>query len=134
MSLCFTLCLVHGYLPPAMIETSIVPIVKNISGNLSNSSNNRPTALATIVSKMFESVILFNCAKYLSTSDNQFGFKSSHSTDQCIYTLKECIDYYKTRLTTLYVPFLNASIAFKPKQQVSQYNTHVETCFLSLCS
>ena len=76
LSLCFTLCLAHGYLPPAMIETTIVPIVKNKSGNLSDSSNYRPIALATIVSKMFESVLLFN-AEYLFTSDNQFGFKSS---------------------------------------------------------
>ena len=28
LSLCFTLCLAHGYLPPAVIETTIVPIVK----------------------------------------------------------------------------------------------------------
>ena len=51
LSLCFTLCLAHGYLPPAMIETTIVPNVKNKSGNLSDSSNYRPIALATIVSK-----------------------------------------------------------------------------------
>ena len=59
LSLCFTLCLAHGYLPPAMIETTIVLIVKNKSGNLSDSSNYRPIALATSVSKMFESVLLF---------------------------------------------------------------------------
>ena len=88
LSMCFTLCLAHGYLPPAMIETTIVPIVKNKSGNLSDSSNYRPIALATIISKMFESVLLLKCAEYLSTSDNQFGFKSCHSTDLCIYTLK----------------------------------------------
>ena len=29
--------------------------------------------------------------EYLSNSDNQFCFKSSHSTDLCIYTLKEFI-------------------------------------------
>ena len=114
LSLCFTLCLVYGYLPPAMIETTIVPIVKNKSGNLSDSSNYRPMSLATIVSKMFESVLLFKCAEYLSTSDIQFGFKSSHSTDihVRIYTLKEFIDYYKTRGTTVYVTFLDASKAF----------------------
>ena len=61
---------------------------------------------------MFESVLLFKCEEYLSTSDNQFGFKSSHSTDLCIYTLKEFIDYYKTRGTTVYVTFLDASKAF----------------------
>ena len=32
--MCFTLCLTHDYIPPAMIETTIVPIVKNKSGNL----------------------------------------------------------------------------------------------------
>ena len=74
LSLCFTLCLSHGYMPPAMIETTIVPTVKNKSGNLSDSSNYRPIALTTIVSKMFESVLLFKCAEYLSTSDHQFGF------------------------------------------------------------
>ena len=106
LSLCFTLCLAHSYLPPAMIETTIVPIVKNKLGNLSDSSNYRPIALATIVSKMFESVLLFKCAEYLFTSDNQFG------TDLCIYTLKEFIDYYKSRGTPVYVTFLDASKAF----------------------
>ena len=86
--------------------------VNNKSGNLSDSSNYRPIALATIVSKMFESVLLFKCAEYLSTSDNPFDFKSSHSTDLCMYTLKEFIDYYKSRGTTVYVTFLDASKAF----------------------
>ena len=112
LSMCFTLCLAHGYLPPAMIETTIVPIVKNKSGNLSDSSNYRPIVLATIISKMFESVLLLKCAEYLSTSGNQFGFKSCHSTDLCIYTLKEFIDYYKTRGTTVYVTFIDAIKAF----------------------
>ena len=112
MSLCFTLRLAHGYLPPAIIETTTAPIVKNELYNLSDSSNYRPIALATIVSKMFESVLLFKCAEYLSTSDNQFCFKSSHSTDLCIYTLKEFIDYYKAEGTTVYVTFLVASKAF----------------------
>ena len=39
LSLCFSSCLSHGYLPPAMIETTIVPIVKNKCGNLSDSNN-----------------------------------------------------------------------------------------------
>ena len=72
----FSIISYDGYLPPVMIETTIVPIVKNKSGNLLDSSNYRPIALANILSKMFESVLLFKCAEYISTSDNQFGFKS----------------------------------------------------------
>ena len=78
----------HGYLPPAMIETTIVTIVKNKCGNITDSNNYRPIALATIVSKLFESVILMKCEQYLTTSANQFGFNTGHSTDLCIYALK----------------------------------------------
>ena len=46
---CFSLCLSNGYLPADLVETTIVPVVKNKSGNLSDSNNYRPIALATIV-------------------------------------------------------------------------------------
>ena len=114
LALCFTVCLSHGYLPTALIETTIVPIVKNKSGNLSDSNNYRPIALATIVSKILESVILIKCGEYLTSGDNQFGFKSCHSTDLCIYALKEFIEYYKDRGTTIYVTFLDASTGAFP--------------------
>ena len=67
------------------METTIVPIVKNRCGNLSDINNYRRIAIATITSKVLESVILVNCAEFLYTSDNQF--KSGHSTEFCIYPL-----------------------------------------------
>ena len=57
-------------------------------------------------------VKLLKCSDYLSTCDNQFGFKASHGTNMCIYTLQEFIDYYICRGTTVYVTFLDASKAF----------------------
>ena len=83
LSLLFSMCLSHGYLPSTLIKTTIVPIVKNKK-----------------------------CSDYLTTCDNQFGFKASHGTDMCIHTLKEFIDYYKCRGTTVYVTFLDASKTF----------------------
>ena len=112
LSLCFSLCLTHGYLPKSLMETTIVPIVKNKCGNLSNSNNYRPITIATITSKVFESLILVKCEEFLYTSDNQFGFKSGHSTEFCIYTLQEYIEFYKRRNTTVFVTFLDASKAF----------------------
>ena len=94
------------------METTIVPIVKNRCGNLSNSNNYRPIAIDTITSKVLESLILVKCEEFLYTSDNQFGFKSGHSTEFCIYTLQEYIEFYKKRNTTVFVIFLDASTAF----------------------
>ena len=86
LSLLFTLCLSHGFLPPV---TTIVPIVKNKCGNITGSNNYRPIALAIIVSKLFESVLLLKCEQYVTTSANQFGFKTGRSTDLCIYALEK---------------------------------------------
>ena len=102
LSMCFTLFFTHCYLPLSMIETSIVPIVKNKCGNLSDSNNYRPIALATIISKLFESAILLKCEMFLDTCPNQFGFKKGHSTDMCIYVLKEFIEFYRSRNTCFY--------------------------------
>ena len=92
LSMCFTLLFTHCYLPLSMIETIIVPIVKNKCGNLSDSNNYRPIALATIISKLFESAILLKCEMFLDTCPNQFGFKKGHSTDKCIYVPKKFIE------------------------------------------
>ena len=50
LSLCFTLSLAHGHLPPTMYATTIVPIVKYESVILSDSNSYRPIELATIKS------------------------------------------------------------------------------------
>ena len=34
LSICFSLCFTHGYMPVDMMETTIVPIIKNKCGNL----------------------------------------------------------------------------------------------------
>ena len=49
---------------------------------------------------------------YLSTHDQQFGFKSKHSTDFCIFTVKSVSKYYTQQHSPLYTCFLDASKAF----------------------
>ena len=94
------------------MEPTIVSIIKNKCCNLADSNNYRPIAIATIVSKLCESIIIYKCEDFLYTCDNQFGFKLKHSTELCISTLKEFIDYYKQHSTTVFVTFLDASKAF----------------------
>ena len=42
----------------------------------------------------------------------QFGFKSNSSTDLCVFSLKQVIDYYKVNGSPVYLCFLDASKAF----------------------
>ena len=95
-----------------MINSVIIPIIKNKSGDFTDNNNYRPIALSSIISKLFEHTIVIRLEEYLWTNDNQFGFKSGHSTDLCIYALTEFIEYFKSCSTSVYVAFLEASQAF----------------------
>ena len=65
------------------------------SKDLTSVDNYRPVALVTAISKLFELCILSRIETLLVTSDLQIGFKRSHSTDMCIFALKEIVDFYK---------------------------------------
>ena len=56
-----------------------------LCGLSADSNNYRPIVIATILSKLYESTILYKCEDFLNTCDNQFGFKHKHSTEFCIH-------------------------------------------------
>ena len=39
LSICFSLCFTHGYMPADMMEATLVPIIKIKCGNLPDSNN-----------------------------------------------------------------------------------------------
>ena len=108
----FNMCIVHGYVPNSCLNTTIVPICKNKNGNMSDTSNYRPVAVATVVSKLLEPFILSNIPPFLGTIDNQFGFKAGHSTDQCTFFFKQTASYFVTHGSSVHAVFLDASKAF----------------------
>ena len=76
MSLLYSNMLIHGFLPDAMMITIIAPVIKNNAGDLLDNNNYRPIALATIASKLFESLILSKVSIFLTTCVNQFEKKA----------------------------------------------------------
>jgi exonuclease III len=112
LSLLFSSFMLHGHLSNLLLKTIIVPLVKNKTADLNDKSNYRPIALVTASSKILELILLEIIDKHISTSDNQFGFKKHLGTDMCIYTLKNVVEYYRSRNSTVLTCFLDASKAF----------------------
>lgn len=108
----FNAVLCHGYIPLNLMDTIIVPVVKDKKGDLESKDNYRPIALTTVMSKIFEILILNRYENSITTTDHQFGFKQRHSTDMCVYTFKQVIEYYKSKSSPMYICFLDASKAF----------------------
>ena len=75
-------------------------------------NNYRPIALVNIASKKIEMIMLDVMEPFIVTCDNQFGFKKNHSTEHCIYALKNVISYYNCFGSPFYTCFLDASKAF----------------------
>ena len=98
-SICVYLCIlfncmiIHNYLPKPFMDTVIVPLVKDKKESVSDCNNYRPIAITTIMSKIFELVILDQYGDVLVTTANQFGFKKQHGTENCIFVFKQVIDY-----------------------------------------
>ena len=81
-----------------MLDSVIIPLVKNRNGDLSDKNNYSPIiALSSVISKVFQNVILYRLEEFLWTTNNQFGYKAGHSTDLCVYALTEFIEYFKRR-------------------------------------
>ena len=112
LSLCMTGFLVHGALPDSMLSVILVPVIKSKTGRISSKDNYRPIALASVVSKVLEIVLMLRLEACLVTSVNRFGFKRKHGTDMCIYALKETILKYRCLNASMFLCFLDASKAF----------------------
>ena len=101
LALCFTAMLMHGTLPDSMLSVLLVPVVKDKMGKMSSTDNYKPIALAYR--------LVPHIGLYIVATDDQFGFKSKHGTDMCIYALKEAVSSYRKHNSTMFMWFLDAS-------------------------
>ena len=84
MTIFYPFCCVTGMLTSFM-DTKLIPLVNNRCPDLSDISNYRPVAIANVLSKVFENILLNWCEEYLFTTDNQFGFKSGRYKNRSLY-------------------------------------------------
>jgi hypothetical protein len=113
LTLLFNMCLCHCYLPDELIKTTVVPLLKNKSGDISDVNNYRAIALSNCLSKLFESLMLSCFQSYDSCEDVfQFGFKKNHSTSLGCAVLKSVVDYYRANGSYVFASFLDVSKAF----------------------
>ena len=94
ISFLFKAFLVHGYIPTFLLICSLVPLVKDKLGDLSNSDNYRAIAISSLFLKIFDWMIILLYSDQIKTSDLQFGFQEKSSTTMCSWMLTEVISYY----------------------------------------
>ena len=89
-----------------MLSVVLLPVIKDKAGKISLKDNYRHIALASVISKLVEVIMLDRIEMYMNTNRNQFGFKRKHGT---VYVLKEIIDLYSIEdlmAVSLYVSWM----------------------------
>lgn len=111
----FNLMIQSGHVPPQFGESFTVPIIKS-NYNVYNKSvtvdDFRGISISSVVSKVFEHCILERYEKFLTTSDNQFGFKKRSGCTHALYTLRCAVNYYNSLGSTVNLCALDISKAF----------------------
>ena len=102
----------HGHIPEQLMDTILISLVKDKKGIITDKDNYRPVAITCVTSKILELIILDKFGYILETNSHQFGFKKEHSTDLCIFVLKEVINFYTSQSSPVYCCFIDASKAF----------------------
>ena len=82
------------------VKTSMIPLVRNKSGDTSNVNNCRPIVRVTVGSKIFEIKLLEFLTPCLDTTDNSNG--------HCILAFKMLFSAIKVPLFPKYSCFLDA--------------------------
>ena len=93
LSQLFTCIVRHGYVPPSLRDSTLVPVPKS-NKDASLSSSYQPIALSSILSKVLEWMILDRYSEFLGSSHLQFGFKPHSSTTLCTGVVKNVVSHY----------------------------------------
>ncbi len=76
----------HRYFPAGIMDNVLLPCIKNKTGDVTD-LNYRRIAVSNCITNKIELIFFDRIEGLLVTIDNQFGFKSKHSTDMCVCIL-----------------------------------------------
>ena len=103
--------LIHGVSPSELLIGTMVPLQKDKRKAHHSSDNYRALTLGSIISKLYDAIIIKQQTGVFDTPDLQFGFKNGLSTTMCTFMVKDTISYYVNNGSTVHVLLLDASKA-----------------------
>ena len=103
---------IHGHITNALLTATLVPIVKDKLGDLSDSKNYRSIAISSLVLKLIDWIVIIKYGHLLKVDDFQFGFQPASNTSLCSWMVFETIDSYIRNGSIVYGCLLDCTKAF----------------------
>ncbi len=84
----------------------------NLRSSLNTSDNYRGISLCCSLCKVIDYVFIDKYSKHLKSSNLQFAFQAEHDTVMYTFVVKETVQYYLNKKSSVYACMLDASKAF----------------------
>ena len=79
--------LIHGHVTLFLLLATLVPIIKDKLGSISNSKNYRSIAMSSLILKLLDWVILLLFGESLGVDQLQFAYQPGASATMCAWTV-----------------------------------------------
>ena len=115
LSKLFNLILMAGRVPENFCTSYTVPLLKGSISAMSKTlcaNDFRGISISPTISKVFEHCIFKRYESYLTSDNNQFGFKKGSGCTKALFTLKSVVDYYVSLNSTVNICSLDISKAY----------------------
>ena len=99
----FTTMLYYCFTPKSVCISTMIPIPKGSNIDTSDIRNYRGIAPSSLLSKLFDSCIIWLNTVVFKSDDLQFVYKKRCSTIQCVSIGTEVIDYNKNNGSPVYM-------------------------------
>ena len=116
LSECFKSYMIHGHVIKFLLISSLVPLIKDKLGDVTDSNNYRSIAISSLILKIFDLVIIAVFSEFLQLDDLQFSYQSNVSTSMCTWVAVESISYFLRNGSEVYTCLMDMSKAFDTVQ------------------
>ena len=116
LSKCFKSYLIHGHVSRFLLISSMVPLIKDKLGDVTDSNNYRSIAISSLIMKIFDLVIIAVFSEFLQLDDLQFSYQSDVSTSMCTWVGIETISHFLRNGSEVYTCLMDMSKAFDTVQ------------------
>ena len=86
--------LTHNYIPQFMLLSTLVPIIKDKLGSITQSKNYRSVCITFLVLKQFDWIVISLFGEALGFHDLQFAYQPGVSANMCSWAVVETISYF----------------------------------------
>ena len=123
LSKLFQLILLTHYVPTGFKYSYLVPIPKpkDYRSKALSCDDFRGIAISPIISKVFEYCLLERCQPLLRSSDKQFGFKKGQGCSHAVHTVRNIVDKFVNKGSTVNLCAIDVSKAFDKVNHYALY-------------